>query len=427
MPIVFYHLLWTIVFIFLVPIFPLLLLKKRFCERLAFRLPQVSLRQGNIWIHALSVGEVISALPLVDAIGLKYPDTEIVFTVATSKGMAVAQKKLDGKVRILLTMPVDFWWCIRRIVNYIKPSVFILVETDIWPGLIAHLRRRGLESILVNGRVSPGTYNSYRSVPCLVKKMFEPLELCLMQSDLDSERLLGVGIAREKIVTVGNIKFDRDWVPMNGEERGKWLTLLGLEAQDPVWVAGSTHPGEDDAVLEVFKKLRFSFDSLRLILAPRRIEQACDIRDKAQHMGLNAVLKTELSGHKRPYEVLVLNTLGELRRIYGIGRVSFVGGSLVPMGGHNLLESAGFGCPVLFGPYTHNFFDISESLLKAGGGWRVKDRDELYEAVKMLLTDENMRAGMGRLAKEFVEKNGGALELVMSYIGECMNKSGGLR
>ena len=425
--IVLYHLLWTIVFIFFVPIFPLLLIKKRIAERLALRLPQIFLEQGNIWIHALSVGEVISALPLVDAIGLKYPDKEIVFTVTTLKGMTVAQKKLDGKVRILLTMPVDFWWCIRKIVNYIKPSIFILVETDIWPGLIDYLRRRGLKSVLVNGRVSPRTYNSYRSASCLIKKMFEPLELCLMQSGIDSERLSGVGIGREKIVTVGNIKFDRDWVPMNEEERGNWLTLLNLEDEDPVWVAGSTHPGEEDAVLEVFKKLRISFDSLRLILAPRKIEQACDIRDKAQGMGLNAVLKTELLGHKRPYEVLVLNTLGELGRIYGIGIISFVGGSLVPMGGHNLLEAAGFGCPVVFGPYTHNFFDISESLLKSGGGWRVKDRDELYKAINMLLTDENMRVRMGRLAKEFVEKNGGALDLVMSYIGNCVKKSGDLR
>ena len=399
-----------------------MLRKRRFFKRLALGLPTPSFEDGNIWIHALSVGEVISALPLVDALAKKYPDKDIVFTVTTLKGMTIARNELEGKVKALVTMPIDFWWCIRQIVNYIRPSIFILVETDIWPGLIYYLKKRGIRSILVNGRVSPRTFKSYRRFAFLTRKIFKPFELCLMDSELDSKRLLKVGIAPpEKVNTVGNIKFDRHWFPMSQEERRNWLSLLNLEFRDLIWVAGSIHHGESEVLLEVFKKLHPSFSALRLIIAPRTIEQSDDILSQARSMGLKAILKTKLSKNRDHYEILILNTLGELGRIYGLSEVSFVGGSLVSRGGHNLLEPASFGCPVLFGPYTEDFYLMSELLIEAGGGWRLKDENELYEAMKRLLVDVEMRTRMGGLAKAFVEKNRGALERVMSYIGNSLD------
>ncbi|MBK5101408.1 MAG: 3-deoxy-D-manno-octulosonic acid transferase, partial [Desulfobacteraceae bacterium] len=421
-----YHFLWTLGSIFWIPI-AALTGKKRLQERLALNLPPAAAEAGNIWIHALSVGEVVSAIPLVKTLRLKYPAKDIVFTVTTAKGMSVARNQLGGSVAALLTMPVDFWWCVRQIVNCVRPSVFILVETDIWPGLITHLRRRGIKTILVNGRISPRTFRSYLRFPPFTRMMFERLELCLMQSDLDSERLLQAGIDPHKVRTVGNIKFDHEWVPFGEEERQKWLSLLGLGSEDIVWVAGSTHQGEEETLLTVHKKLKLSFPLLRLILAPRRIEQSGEIHGLAQGMGLKAVLKTELPYKRnRPYDVLILNTLGELGRIYGLGKVSFVGGSLVRIGGHNLLEPASFGCPVLFGPHTHNFVLMSESLVEAGGGWRVKDGNELYEAMETLLGDAAMRTRLGRDAKKFVEKNRGALESVVAYIALNKGEAGGL-
>jgi 3-deoxy-D-manno-octulosonic-acid transferase len=412
-----YHFLWTFIIIFCLPIVPFLR-KGRLIKRLALGLPSDSLQEGNIWIHALSVGEVISALPLVTALNEKYPERDIVFTVATFKGMAIARNELEGKVKVLLTMPVDFWWCVRRIVNYIGPSIFILIETDIWPALTDYLKRKGIKSILVNGRVSPRTFRSYRRFPLYPRMVFQRLDSCLMQSDLDRERLLQVGINQENVRTVGNIKFDREWIPMGREESRKWWSLLSLEPGNPVWVAGSIHRGEEKVVLEVFDRLRAFFHPLRLIVAPRKIEEADNIGIQAQSLGLKPILKTELSKNKGPYDVLILNTLGELGRVYGLGTVSFVGGSLVPIGGHNLLEPASFGCPVVFGPYTHNFVLMSESLSEAGGGLRVRDRDGLYEAMKMLLSDDQMRTSMGRRAKEFVDKNRGALERVVAEIAD---------
>jgi len=411
-----YHLVWTFVLILCVPIIPLQR-KRRVFERLALSLPTPFLEHGNIWVHALSVGEVISALPLIDALTKKYPEKDIVLTVTTSRGMAIAKSELEGKVKALVTMPIDFWWCIHRIVNYIRPSIFVLVETDIWPGLIDYLRRKGIKSILVNGRVSPRTFKSYRRFAFLTRKIFENFELCLMDSELDSKRLLKIGIAPpEKINTVGNIKFDRHWVPMTQAERHDWFSLLKLESRDLIWVAGSVHKGESEVLLKVFKRLHSSFSALHLIIAPRTIEQSDDVLSQAQRMDLKAVLKTRLSKNKDPYDILILNTLGELGRIYGLSEVSFVGGSLVSRGGHNLLEPASFGCPVLFGPYTEDFDLMSELLIEAGGGLRVQDENELYETMKMLLADLEMRIRMGRLAREFVEKNRGALERVISYI-----------
>ncbi|MBW1703769.1 MAG: 3-deoxy-D-manno-octulosonic acid transferase [Deltaproteobacteria bacterium] len=421
-----YHFMWTLVFLLVIPLLPLITKRKRIAERLSLSLPPASLKGESIWIHALSVGEVISALPLIKALSIKYPDKGIVFTVTTSKGMGIAKRELKGNVKALLPMPIDFWWCIRRMVNHVRPSAFILIETDIWPGLIDYLGRRGIKSVLVNGRVSPRTFRSYRRFSIFTRMMLEPLESCLMQSDLDRERLLQAGIDPDRVRTVGNIKYDRDWVPMANEERQKLLRALNLGVEDMIWVAGSTHAGEEEVVLRTFKKLRPSFARFRLILAPRKIERSEDILVQARDMGLETVLKTGISRSRDPYDVMILDTLGELGRIYGLSKVSFVGGSLVPIGGHNLLEPAGFGCPVLFGPHTHNFVFMSESLLEAGGGWRVKDAEALYEAMKTLLKDTEKCNVMGRLAKAFVEKNRGALERVMSYIAECISRSRGI-
>lgn len=439
-----YHFLWTICLIFCLPVIWILEkrhldsrgslgLVERARERFALRLPQTLPAKGNIWVHALSVGEVVSAIPLIDSLRIEFPDKDIVLTVTTVTGMAIAREKLNAKVKAVLTMPVDAWWSVQRIVNFVKPSVFILIETDIWPALLCSLKRKGIRSILVNGRISPRTFRSYARVPFFTRKMFDPLELCLMQSDLDRERLLQVGLNKEKVITVGNIKFDRDMAIMSNEERQDWFDILALEPSAPLWVAGSTHPGEEEILLNVFERLRGLFPRLSLILAPRDTGRSDEIVIMIRDMGLRAALKTEISeqSEKRRvqlatrhtpsensdvYDVLVLNTIGELGSVYGLGRVSFVGGSLVPVGGHNLLEPASCGNVVLFGPHTRNFVSMSEALLEVGGGWRVRDGNELHEAMKALLEDAEMRTRMGGLAKAFVENNRGALKRVVDYV-----------
>ena len=195
-----------------------------------------------------------------------------------------------------------------------------------------------------------------------------------------------------------------------------WLNILALKHEDDIWVAGSTHQGEEEVILDVFKRLRLSFPLLRLIIAPRRIERAGDTCRLSLNKGLKTVLKTELTKYREPYDVLILNTIGELRKIYGVGKISFVGGSLVPIGGHNLLEPATFGLPVLFGPHTDNFVLMSQLLIETGGGRRVKDEEDLFETIKELLSDPEGSKRMGGKAKKFVAMNRGTLGRVMDLL-----------
>ena len=414
-----YHLIWTCLVILCLPLF-FFTKRRRILERLGRSLPADPPKTESIWIHALSVGEVLSALPLVKAVRLQYPEKDIVFTVTTEQGKEIARKELQGKVKTLLTMPLDFWWSIHRVVNFIRPSLLILVETDIWPGLIGYLKKRGTKTVLINGRISPRTFRSYRRFRFVARRMFNAMDSCMMQSELDRDRLLQIGVEEEKVKTVGNIKFDRDWVPMGEEEHESLLNALNLESQNEIWVAGSTHQGEEDIILDVFGRLRRFFPFLRLIIAPRRVERAEDINRLAADKGFKAVLKTQIPMKGEPYEVLILDTIGELERIYGIAKISFVGGSLTPIGGHNLLEPASFGRPVLFGPHTHNFVLMSQLLIEAGGGRRVRDGEDLFETVKALLSDPEQSNRMGRKAKAFVETSRGALGRVMENVKACL-------
>lgn len=387
-------------------------------DRLALGINPLAPGKKSIWIHALSVGEVISALPVLRSIKDKYPSSPVVFTVRTAQGMAVARRDLEGKVEALLPMPLDFWWSVRRFVRRIRPSVLILVETDLWPGMLAYLERRGVKTILINGRISPRTFRTYRRFKALSRALFDTVEVCLMQSDLDRARLLEIGLSPEKVKLIGNIKFDRTWLPMENEEHACWARILKVKPEDRIWVSGSIHPGEELIVLKVFERLLPRFPELRLIIAPRRLERAGDILRLCLQENLEALRRTDLPhAGDRAYRVLILDTMGELGRVYGLAEISFVGGSMAPIGGHNLLEPAAFGCPVLFGPHTHNFVHMSRALIEAGGGRRVRDLDDLYEAMKTLLTDAGMLRGMGRRAKAFVETNKGATGRVMAYLG----------
>jgi 3-deoxy-D-manno-octulosonic-acid transferase len=410
-----YHFLWTAGMLCLIPLKPILR-RRRLFRRLSPRLPRESIRGGGIWVHALSVGEVISSIPLVKQLAVQAAHEEIVFTVSTEKGMAVAREKLGGHVRLLLTMPLDAWWAVRPVARFVRPSLFVLVETDIWPGLLDYLRRRGARRVLVNGRISPRTYRTYKRAPYIVRRMFNSLDACLMQSDLDCDRLLRIGVDRARVRRVGNIKFDHDWRPMPFEERQARLEDISMTEDHVIWVAGSTHDGEEMLIFEAFEGLLPRHPNLRLILAPRQIDRGEAIGTLARARGLRAVLRTDARGQADGCDVLILNTLGELARFYGLGSIAFVGGSLVPFGGHNLLEPAAFGCPVLFGPHTHNFVDMSESLIAAGGGKRVADGNELSAAMDMLLSDKRARARMGARAHSFVLENRGAVKRMLQFV-----------
>ena len=417
-----YHFLWSFLLVFLVPA-AFFSGHKRLKERLALNLPKGLPKKNNIWVHALSVGEVLSAVPLVAQLKIVFPDKDIVLSVTTRSGVKLANEKLGSQVAGIISLPLDAWWCVRRVMNYVQPSIFILVETDLWPGLLVFLEQKGVKSLLVNGRISPRTFNTYLKAPALVRRMFAPLSYCLMQTPLDRDRLVRLGMDGKKVITTGNIKFDREMANREPERKAAWLDMLGLNNHMPIWLAGSTHDGEEVVILKVFQDLKRDYPLLRLIIAPRDVGRAKEIAGFISSRGVAVALRTRVPEHRGSYDVLILDTVGELGQLYGIGSVAFVGGSLVPIGGHNLLEPADWGIPVIFGPHTHNFELMSESILKAGGALRVQNGAELLDAMKDFLSSPGLRNRMGEKAKSFVSENRGALERVMMYVAQNM-KSG---
>ena len=428
-----YHLVGTLIFIIFFPVFYLLKNRDRFKERFGLNLPHLNQpAAGRLWVHALSVGEVLSAVPLVQALKRKYPSKEMVLSVTTTTGLSIAREKLSGHVDHLLPMPLDFWWSVRRIIKNINPILFILVETDIWPGLLSLLKKSGVKTILVNGRISPKSEESYRRWKFVTKRVLRMVELFLMQTELDKSRIMRGGPCPDKVKVTGNIKFDRAWKPLDDKERHKWLELLNLSSQ-LIWVAGSTHHPEEKIILNVFSKLLRSFPTISLIIGPREADRFDVVYNLARDHGFRAIKRTQLSvqgtspvsstkqtkalyKEKENYNVFILDTIGELGRIYGIADIAFVGGSLAPVGGHNLLEPAFFGIPVLFGPYTYNFSAMSELMIKHKAGKMVVDESELFGVMRGLLSQKSKRDEIGKRAKEFVLQNQGALDRIMEIL-----------
>ena len=412
-----YHTLWTLAVLCCLPALPFQR-AKRLRARIAPRLPASPPPPGCFWVHALSVGEVLSAVPLLRRLAEAHPERPRVLTVTTEQGWEVARREVRRDVDLMLPMPLDFWAACRRLAGFLRPAVYVPVETDLWPGLIRRLRRDGVPTVVVNGRISPRTAAGYRRLGPLSRLLLEGPALWLVQSGLDARRLVESGVPRERVRTAGNIKFDSPREPMGDGERQVLLRALGLAREDTVWVAGSTHPGEEEAVLDAFRGLARRFPGLRLVLAPRRVERAGGLVEECRARGLRAAARSGPDPGKRTAQVLVLDTLGELGRVYGVGSVAFVGGSLVPVGGHNLLEPARFGLPVLFGPHTHNFAAMSATLLEAGGGRRVENGAALERAVAGLLARPEEARETGGRALAFVRANTGALDRVLAALEE---------
>ncbi len=411
-----YHILTTFA-LFLS--FPFLYLKdsKRLKQRLGLGIPYSGKSAyKKIWVHALSVGEVLSAVPLIYGLKKRYPSRKIVLSVKTISGMEIAKNALKDSIEYILPMPLDFWWSMNRLIREIDPSVFILIETDIWPGLIKSLKKKGVNTILVNGRISPDTGRNYRKWKFLIARFWAPIAMFLMQTELDMDRMIKGGISPEKIRVTGNIKFDGQRTRYADKEVREYSRLIDSRKR-PLWVAGSTHSPEERIILDVFAELIKSFPDICLVIGPREPRRFDGVFNMAESLGFKTVKRTMLPSKKPDYSVIILDTIGELGKVYGLADVAFVGGSLARIGGHNLLEPASFGVPVVFGPHTFNFDLMARLIIQAGGGKRVMDHPELLYILSGLLEKEDLRLEMGKRARSFVEQNQGALERVIDILG----------
>jgi 3-deoxy-D-manno-octulosonic-acid transferase len=377
---------------------------------------------GTLWVHALSVGEVRSALPLLRGLGSRFPQRPLALSVATDQGLEVACEALVGSSAPTLFMrPLDLPWTVERLLNRLQPALFCLVEGDIWPNWQWAMARRGVPRLLVNSRVSPRTFRGYQCFTSLARELFSGFDRVLVQTAVDHERLLAVGVEPSRLVVAGNLKFDSAPPLLGPYERRALAAELGLSGR---WVlaAGSTHPGEEELCLEAFTSLRQVHPGLTLLIAPREVARGKAVVRLAAERGLAAACISQ--GPPPPgAQVIVLDVLGRLAQAYALAEASFVGGSLMAVGGHNLLEPAAQGVPVLFGPHTHNFLEMAQGLEDAGGGLRLTAGGDLAGAWAALLTDPARAKAMGRAALDFCQAHRGALDRALDEAGRLLGEA----
>jgi 3-deoxy-D-manno-octulosonic-acid transferase len=381
--------------------------RRTFRERMG-RLPAAIASEGraSVWVHAVSVGEVLAARPLVAALRERLPGHRVFLSTTTLTGNAVAREKVKGADGLFFA-PFDFPGAVRRVLDRTTPRLVVLVETEIWPNLIHEARRRGAHVALVNGRISPRSFPRYRMLRPLLEPVLAEVDAFLMQGEAHAERVRAMGAPPERVRVTGNLKFDALEAPRSSESLARVFSAVGDE---PLWVAGSTMAGEELALLATFRALRAQWSRLRLVLAPRHPERFEEVFVVARAAGFACARRSALTGPWSDGEVLLLDTMGELAQAYAYATLVFVGGSLVPAGGHNVLEAAAAGKPTLVGPYMENFQEIADEFGAERALVRVLSELELARAAGELLGDPALRAEIGARAKALVERNRGSLE-----------------
>ncbi len=362
---------------------------------------------GAIWVHAVSVGEVQAARPLLTMLRQRYPRAPLVISTVTATGFGVAQQAV-GEEGTVIYAPLDLRGCVQRALQTIQPRVLLLMESELWPVMIALTQARGVPIAVVNGRISYRAFRRYRLVTPLLKEMLDRVALFLMQSQADADRLLGLGAAPEKVRVLGNMKWDASLGARPSPEQVTQLAVrLGLHGDAKILVAGSTHRGEEDTVLDAYRTLRAEHPSLRLVIAPRHLERVGEVEALLQRSGLQ-VIRLSTGEASAPWDIGLVDTMGQLPLYYGLASVVFIGGSLIPHGGQNPLEAASLGKPVVFGPYMHNFAEVTTQLVSTQAARQLRVADELTAALRELLADADQARTMGEKAKAITERTTGA-------------------
>jgi 3-deoxy-D-manno-octulosonic-acid transferase len=352
---------------------------------------------------------VTSALPLVQAVRAQLHPAQIVFTAATRSGRELAETLIRPHVDLVLFSPFDLWFSVRRYIVAIRPSLFVLVETDFWPEWLHMLHQEKVPTMLVNGRISSKSFASYRRFAFFCKPMFRCFDLLAMQTEQDREKMAAFGLPKERLAVLGNLKYDLP-APQSSP-------LALVPDNELLWVCGSTHPGEEEIIFAAFQQLLAETElhgTLHLLLAPRQINRGEKLLRLASSFGFVAQLRSS-GGRSAAGRVLIVDSLGELAGCYSAARLAFIGGSLAAEGGHNPLEAAAQGVPVLFGPHTDDFAEITRDLTECGGAKRVTEAS-LAATAALILTDETVHAAMANAAKRLVKQQRGAAARHLSAI-----------
>ena len=333
-----------------------------------------------LWLHAVSVGESIAARPLLKALRSRYPDHAIVISNTTETGRSVAAGFPEADLCIYF--PFDFLPAVRSTLNSIKPSLIIIMETEIWPNFTRATQQRGIPLILANGRISDRSLDGYLRFKWFFSHALEHFSLLCMQTDVDHERIVAIGAPADRVKTIGNLKYDIPFGQIGADEKHRMREKYAIPEGVTILTAGSTHAGEEQYLIDTYRELMLTIDNLFLVLVPRHPERADEVSILLERAGPGFRRRTMLSQGEllRAGEILLVDTIGEMMNLYALADVAFVGGSLVPTGGHNLLEPASVGVACVFGPYMANFREIAELVLHYGAGIQVKTPQELTDS-----------------------------------------------
>ncbi len=426
--IIFYHIFTSLLFIGILPLLPLIWLvseKRRanLLQRLGFftGIPEKKSDSYRIWVHALSVGEVNSSLPFVNALKENIPHADIVFTASTRTGFETAKRLMSpGKEKSPVSafgyFPFDIWLSVIRVASRVQPDLICIVETDLWPGFLSIMKQRRVPVVLVNARLSPRSLAGYKRLGRFSSLFFAGLSHVMAQTRKDAQGFEQLGISGNRLSVTGNIKFDQPCVQMTEQEIQKLKQRLGIRAHHRVWIAGSTHGGEEAMVVDAFVRAKESCPDLKLIIAPRDPNRSARLIGKLPISAFNPACFSDPESQKIRADILFIDTLGELARAYAVCEFAFIGGSLVSRGGHNPLEPAMYGKPVLFGPHMTDFQEVEALLLDAEGAARVTDGISLAGMVGQFLDDASTRERMGKAAQNVFNGNCGALKRILGKI-----------
>lgn len=382
----------------------------RWQERLALGYRQRL--DGCVWVHAVSVGETLAAASMIEALLQRYPDTPLLVTSTTPTGSERVRALFGSRVHHVY-WPWDTPGVINRFWRNFNPRLVILLETELWPNLIDAARKRNVPVVLVNGRLSAGSHQGYARLRGLMRPMLQSLQALAVQTAVEAERFVDLGAAAERVTVTGNVKFD---ISLDDGLRGRAVQLREQFAERPVWIAASTHPGEDEVVLAAHARLRRQCPNALLILVPRHQERFDQVAAQVLQQGLTVVRRSRNQLPDADTAVYLADTMGELLMLFGAADIAFVGGSLVPVGGHNLLEPALWSKPIITGPVLHNFTLIADLLDTAGAHRLVENEAELAELLQRLFSEPELRQQMGVRAAEVVQAHRGALARLLTML-----------
>lgn len=399
--------------------------KPAFRERFGFVSPKdLNKLKGRpaIWLHAVSVGESIAARPLLKALKHNYPGHAIVIsnTTETGRGIASGYPEKD----LCIYFPFDFLPSVCTVLNRIKPCMVIIMETEIWPNFNREAAARGIPVILANGRISDRSFRRYLTFSWFFRHPLHYFSTLCMQTEVDRERIIAIGAPQGKTLTSGNLKYDIPFKAVEKDEKTELRKRYGIADDLTVIVAASTHPGEEELLLAAYGKLLENIPHLFLVLVPRHPERAAEVALLLEQSALPYRRRTQMAEPMPPGfaagEVLLVDLVGEMMSLYALSDLAFVGGSLVPTGGHNLLEPASRGIPFIFGPHMTNFREITALALHYGAGIQVETADELVEVCRNMAQSAEMRLVLGNNGLKLMRDNGGATKRHMDVVGRYL-------